>query len=257
MITLSGLIVFYWRLFPGRLAAWPMRTTTGFLPGGLRARLTDRGWAGRRDGLDGRHGRRGEALGEETFLAASSCTIRAMPPPMCRSVDPTRTPSPPGRAWRPSTAATGELLHHREAAPGHDGPALHRRPAPDPVRHWTLRWLISGWGSRLRAIATGYLFWLESRRKRHGQLGLRGVPVVEGLTIGSVTGIVVATLGLLRRHRLLPLGDDVPRPGACGAGGLGLLSRGSPTFAHAWLRPGRAWIEQCWTIAALAVAPCC
>lgn len=24
-------------------------------------------------------------------------------------------------------------------------------------------------------------------------------------------------------------------------------------FAHAWLRPQRAWIEQCWTLAALAV----
>jgi len=25
------------------------------------------------------------------------------------------------------------------------------------------------------------------------------------------------------------------------------------TFAHAWLRPGRAWCEQCWVIAALAL----
>ena len=26
------------------------------------------------------------------------------------------------------------------------------------------------------------------------------------------------------------------------------------TFAHAWARPQRAWMEQCWTVAALAAA---
>jgi len=31
--------------------------------------------------------------------------------------------------------------------------------------------------------------WLESRRKKHAQLGLKGVRFVEGLTVGSVTGV--------------------------------------------------------------------
>ena len=121
--------------------------------------------------------------------------------------------------------------------------------------HWSLRWIYFVLGlAGCVVIATGFLFWLESRRRRHAQSGLRGVAVVEGLTIGSVTGILAATLAFFVANRLLP-------PGAS-AGGLErselevwifylvcLLS-----FVHAWARPRLAWREQCIALATLATA---
>jgi len=113
--------------------------------------------------------------------------------------------------------------------------------------HWPLRWLYFALGlSGCVMIATGYIYWLESRRKKHAALGLPGVRIVEGLTVGSVTGIVIATLAFFVANRLLP-------PGACFAGyeraalevwAFYLVWLGM--FAHSWLRPGWAWREQCW-----------
>lgn len=121
--------------------------------------------------------------------------------------------------------------------------------------HWLLRWLYFALGlAGCVLIATGFLFWLESRRKRHAQLGLGGVRLVEGLAVGSVSGIVIATLAFFVVNRLLP-----PAPLA---GGLNradvevwsfyLVWLGA--FAHAWARPGAAWREQSFAIAALAGA---
>jgi uncharacterized iron-regulated membrane protein len=121
--------------------------------------------------------------------------------------------------------------------------------------HWSLRWIYFGLGlAGCVLIATGYLFWLESRRKKHAQLGLRGVRVVEGLAIGSVTGMLIATAAFFVVNRLLPLGA-----GAWGQDRAALevwtfYLVWLATFAHAWARPQRAWMEQCWTVAALASA---
>ena len=121
--------------------------------------------------------------------------------------------------------------------------------------HWLLRWLYFALGlTGCVLIATGFLFWLESRRKRHAQLGFRGVRLVEGLTIGSVSGIVAATFTFFVVNRLLPP--------AASAGGLEhadlevwafyLVWLGS--FVHAWSRPRAAWREQCIAIALLGLA---
>jgi hypothetical protein len=122
-------------------------------------------------------------------------------------------------------------------------------------QHWTLRWLYFGLGlTGCTLITTGYLFWLESRRKKHVRLGLLGVPVVEGLTIGSVTGILIATLSFFVVNRLLPLGVTFAGYDRAALEIWTFYLVWLATLAHAWLRPGRAWIEQCWCIAALAVA---
>lgn len=120
-------------------------------------------------------------------------------------------------------------------------------------RHWTLRWLYFVCGLMGCAlIATGFLFWVQSRRKKHDKLGLRGVAIVEGLAIGATTGIVIATLGFLIANRLLPLG-------IAGRAALEMWAFyivWIVAFAHAWLRPRRAWGDQSWAIAggaALAV----
>jgi len=121
--------------------------------------------------------------------------------------------------------------------------------------HWSLRWVYFGLGLLgCVLIATGFLFWLESRRKRHAQQGLAGVRLVEGLTIGSVSGIVGATLAFFVANKLLP-----PTASAAGLGRADLEVAvfyvvWLASFVHAWARPRAAWREQCWALAALAVA---
>lgn len=122
-------------------------------------------------------------------------------------------------------------------------------------RHWSLRWLYFGLGLiGCVMIATGFLFWLESRRRKHEQLGLGGVRLVEGLTIGSVTGILIATLAFFIINRLLPLGTTFLGQQRAALEVWFFYLVWLATFAHAWLRLGRAWIEQCWVIVAFAVA---
>lgn len=122
-------------------------------------------------------------------------------------------------------------------------------------QHWTLRWIYFVLGLvGCVLIATGYLFWLESRRRKHAQLGMRGVPFVEGLAVGSVTGIVVATLCFFVANRLLLMDATFMGAGRASLEMWVFYLVWLATFAHAWLRPRRAWIEQSWTIAVSAVA---
>jgi len=153
-------------------------------------------------------------------------------------------------------AATGALLYHRAK--------------PEPVKraqgfiaglhfaqfqHWTLRWLYFVLGlSGCVMIATGYVYWVDKRRKRHEQQGLSGVRLVEGLAVGSTTGLIIATLAFFVANRLLPLGTTFLGYERAALEGWAFYFAWIVTFAHAWLRPRRAWIEQCWWIAAFAVA---
>lgn len=152
-------------------------------------------------------------------------------------------------------AATGSVLHYHSASRIITAQRFIAGMHFIQFRHWTLRWgyfVLGLLGCVL--IATGFLFWLESRRKKHQQLGWTGVRVVEGLTVGSTAGIVIATLAFFVANRLLPLGTawfGVERA-ALEASVFYLVWIG--TFGHAWSRPQPAWIEQCWGIATLAVA---
>lgn len=83
--------------------------------------------------------------------------------------------------------------------------------------------------------------------------GLRGVRVVEGLTICSVAGIAIATLSFLVANCLLPLGATWLGQERAALEVWAFSVVWLVTFAHAWLRPRRACFEQCATIAALAV----
>ena len=77
---------------------------------------------------------------------------------------------------------------------------------------------------------------------------------MEGLTIGSVGGILVATLAFFVVNRLLPSGAAFLGHGRAALEIWTFYLVWLATFAHAWARPARAWIEQCWLIVALAVA---
>jgi uncharacterized iron-regulated membrane protein len=151
---------------------------------------------------------------------------------------------------------TGALISHRTGTP----PAMSAQRFLSGLhfiqfRHWSLRWIYFVLGlAGCVLIATGYLFWLESRRKKHAQLGLRGVRVVEGLTVGSVTGMLIATVAFFVVNRLLPLGITFLGQDREALEVWAFYLVWLATFAHAWARPRRAWMEQCWTLAALAVA---
>jgi uncharacterized iron-regulated membrane protein len=159
---------------------------------------------------------------------------------------------PPGEIFFDS--ATGKLLTHRAPLPvasaQHFIAGLHLIH----FRHWTLRWLYFALGlSGCVLIATGYLFWLERRRKRHAELGLAGVPIVEGLAIGSVSGIVIATLSFFAVNRLLPSDTTFAGYDRAALEIWTFYLVWLAAFGHAWWRPRRAWMEQCWAMAAFAV----
>lgn len=153
-------------------------------------------------------------------------------------------------------AATGRLLHVRAAA----------RPIMTAQRffsdlhlirfqHWTLRWVYFALGlAGCVMIATGYLFWLESRRKKHAQFGLKGVRIVEGLTVGSVTGLMMATISFFVVNRVLPIGTALAGYDRAALEVWSFYLVWLASFAHAWMRPSRAWREQCLAIAAFATA---
>ncbi|MEY2933981.1 MAG: hypothetical protein RL033_4730 [Pseudomonadota bacterium] len=119
---------------------------------------------------------------------------------------------------------------------------------------WALRWLyfLAGLSGCVLCV-TGFLFWLESRRLQQERQGLASVRVVECLTIGSVTGLVLATFAFFVANRALPGAErqwGLPREQLelWVFYAVWLLA-----FGHAALRARRAWSEQCWGIAGLAL----
>src|SRR5262249_52931438 len=152
-------------------------------------------------------------------------------------------------------AVTGALLHRFETAPVATAQRVFAGLHFIQFRHWTLRWLYFGLGLLgCVLIGTGFLVWLEARRRRHNELGWAGVRIVDGLAVGSVTGLIAATLSFFVANRLLPeeailFGNDRATLEIWTFCLVWLAA-----FAHAWLRPRLAWREQWRTVVALAVA---
>ena len=121
--------------------------------------------------------------------------------------------------------------------------------------HWPLRWLYFLAGlSGCVLIATGFLFWLESRRARHAKRGLAGVRIVEGLAVGSITGIMIATLAMFAANRLLPPNANVGGEDRASLEMWVFFLTWLAGFVHAWSRRRAAWREQAWAISVFAVA---
>lgn len=152
-------------------------------------------------------------------------------------------------------AGTGAVLARFEAAPVMTMQRVISGLHFIQFEHWPLRWLYFLAGlSGCVMIATGLLFWIEARRARHARNGRAGVRVVEGLAVGCVTGIVIATLAFFAANRLLP-------PAARFAGQeravleiWAFYLSWAGCFCHGWLRPTAAWREQARAICALALA---
>jgi len=174
------------------------------------------------------------------------------------------------RAGTDRVALTGEGMHFKAST----GELLREDPprtAVDSVtefltglhlqhfRHWLLRWLyVVGGLLGCVCIATGFIFFVEKRKKQHAKAGGQGSRVVDALALGTVTGMLIATAAMLLINRLLP--SELPGKGdweRAGFYGVWLL-----TLAHAFWRSAPvalarhnpAWREQCWAIAALAPA---
>jgi uncharacterized iron-regulated membrane protein len=125
--------------------------------------------------------------------------------------------------------------------------------------HWLLRWLyVVGGLLGCICIATGFIFYVEKRKKQHANSGIQGSRIVDALAAATVTGIVIAAIGMLVANRLLPA--DMDGKGywekiAFWAAWLIATAHAfwrSKPVAQAQISP--AWREQCWAIAVLAVA---
>jgi uncharacterized iron-regulated membrane protein len=126
-------------------------------------------------------------------------------------------------------------------------------------RHWLLRWLyVLGGLLGAVCIATGFIFFVEKRKRQHARQGSQGARIVDALAVATVTGMVLAALAILVANRLLPEGlparGDWERYAFWGAWVLALLHAAvlSAPVARGLANP--AWREQCWAIAMLAPA---
>ena len=174
------------------------------------------------------------------------------------------------RAGTDRVALLGQAIHFE----GTTGRVLHEAPPATVVAgiddfltglhlqqfdHWLLRWLyVAGGLAGCACIVTGFLFFVEKRKRQHARAGTGGARWADAMAVATVTGMLVATLGLLVANRLLPeaLAD---RNGweQRAFWGAWLLA-----FAHAAWRsapvaaaqPSPAWREQCVAIAMLAWA---
>ena len=172
------------------------------------------------------------------------------------------------RAGTDRIALVGDGVHYQAST----GALIREDPAPTAVgrvaefltglhlqhfRHWLLRWLyVFGGLAGAVCIATGFVFFVEKRKRRHAARGLQGARVVDALAVAGVTGMVLSTLGILVANRLLP--EDLPARGDWEqrafwtTWALALLHAGLRSAPVARGLPNPAWREQAWAIAALA-----
>jgi len=173
------------------------------------------------------------------------------------------------RAGSDRVALVGEGIHFKAST----GEVLHEDPPRSVVseinefltglhlqhfEHWLLRWLyVLGGLLGCVCIATGFIFFVEKRKRKHAESGSQGSRIVDALAVTTVTGMIIATIGMLAANRLLPAdlagkGDweKLVFWGFWIVALLHALVRSAPV-AQARMNP--AWREQCWGIAMLAV----
>jgi len=172
------------------------------------------------------------------------------------------------RAGTDRIALVGDGIHFKAST----GELIREDPAATPVsrvaefltglhlqhfRHWLLRWLyVLGGLAGAVCIATGFVFFVEKRKRQHAKQGSQGARVVDALAVATVTGMVLAALGILVANRVLP--EDLPARGDWeryafwGTWVLALLHAAWRSAPVAQGLPNPAWREQCWAIAVLA-----
>ncbi|RFA27818.1 peptidase [Alkalilimnicola ehrlichii] len=150
-------------------------------------------------------------------------------------------------------AGSGRILHQFDTAPVMSTQRFLSGLHFIAFDHWALRWLYFLAGlAGCAMIATGFVFWLEARRRRHAGTAMGGRRLVEALTVASVTGIIAATLALLVANRLLPADASMGSTGRSELEVWVFWAVWLVAFAHASLRGTRAWRDQTWAIGGLA-----
>ncbi len=178
------------------------------------------------------------------------------------------------RAGTDRIALTGEGIHFKAST----GEVLLEDPPSTVVaninefltglhlqhfRHWLLRWLyVFGGLAGCVCIATGFIFFVEKRKRQHAKQDSQGARVVDALAVTTVTGMLIATLGILIANRLLPetLPSGWPARGDLeqylfwASWAVALLHAMVRSAPVAQARTNPAWREQCWAVAIMAVA---
>jgi uncharacterized iron-regulated membrane protein len=173
------------------------------------------------------------------------------------------------RAGTDRVALTGQGIHFE----GPTGKLIREEPPATVVgginefitglhlqhfRHWLLRalYFIGGLSGAV-CIATGFIFFVEKRKRQHAKQGITGSRWVDALAVTTVTGTVVATLAMLVANRLIPedLARDVWQERTFwGAWVAAFIHAAWRTSAVKQARFAPAWSEQSWAIALLAAA---
>ena len=119
--------------------------------------------------------------------------------------------------------------------------------------HWLLRWFyFFAGGAGCVMIATGYIYWMETRRRKYARQAWPGVRIVEGFSVWGVMGLMNATAAFFVANKVLP-------PGLWAWGGTARPEWETNVFylvwfgalAHGWIRGKHAWGEQAWLLATL------
>jgi len=124
--------------------------------------------------------------------------------------------------------------------------------------HWLLRWFyFLGGMLGCVCIATGFIFFVEKRKRQHAARGESGARWVDALAVTTVTGMLIATTTILVANRLLPA--DLPARGDWEerifwfAWFLSAVHAAWRTNTVLKARIAPAWAEQCIAIAVLCV----
>lgn len=173
------------------------------------------------------------------------------------------------RAGSDRVALVGQGVHFQAST----GKVLREDPPPNAVaginefltglhlqhfEHWLLRWFyVMGGLAGCVCIATGFIFFVEKRKKQHARDGVGGSRVVDALAVTAVTGMLLATLAILILNRVLPPDlarrNDYQEYGFWAAWLLAMAHAFWRTAPVQQARIAPAWREQCWAVAALAV----
>ncbi|HVY06805.1 MAG TPA: PepSY-associated TM helix domain-containing protein [Burkholderiales bacterium] len=126
-------------------------------------------------------------------------------------------------------------------------------------RHWLLRWFyVLGGLAGCACIATGFIFFVEKRKRQHAAQGISGARWVDAMAVTTVTGMLIATLAILAANRLLP--EALAHRGEwekAAFWGVWVLACAHAFWRTAPVRQAKlalAWAEQCRAIAVLGVA---
>ena len=122
--------------------------------------------------------------------------------------------------------------------------------------YWVLRWLYFFAGlAGCTMIATGFIYWMETRRKIYKRNKWPGVRIVEGFAVWGVMGAMTATAAFLAANRALAPGlwtwNGIPKFG------LELLIFYIVwllCMIHGFVRGKAAWAEQAWLLGGLGIA---